>query len=171
MTMKNTSLVCCWLWLPLLGHLSLWQKCQNGHKFTPWIKLLNKTLGVHWHFSLLSLDGFLLISIPKVGYTINAFSNSSVITMKVFFMIIANPVNIIYNTWHDFLLLLKFGLAALTHWGWVARICISKQCHHWFRQWLVTWSVPSHYLPQWWNIVNWTLWNKLQLKWNSYNFI
>ena len=23
---------------------------------------------------------------------------------------------------------------------------------HWFRQWLVAWSVPSHYLNQWWNI-------------------
>ena len=31
--------------------------------------------------------------------------------------------------------------------------------------WLVAWSVPSHYLNQCWNIVNWTLRNKLQ--WNS----
>ena len=30
--------------------------------------------------------------------------------------------------------------------------------HHWFRQWLVAWSAPSHYLHQCWNIVNWTLW-------------
>ena len=36
--------------------------------------------------------------------------------------------------------------------------------HHWFRQWLVAWSAPSHYRNQWWNIVNWTLGNKLQ--WN-----
>ena len=34
--------------------------------------------------------------------------------------------------------------------------------HHWFRQWLVAWLVPSHYLNQCWNIVNWTLENKLQ---------
>ena len=27
---------------------------------------------------------------------------------------------------------------------------------HWFRQWLVAWSAPSHYLKQWWNIINWT---------------
>ena len=26
--------------------------------------------------------------------------------------------------------------------------------HHWFRQWLVAWSAPSHYLNQWWGIVN-----------------
>ena len=31
--------------------------------------------------------------------------------------------------------------------------------HHWFRQWLVAWSAPSHYLNQCWNIVNWTLRN------------
>ena len=32
--------------------------------------------------------------------------------------------------------------------------------------------MPSHYLNQWWNIVNWTLKNKLQwnLNWNSYIF-
>ena len=36
--------------------------------------------------------------------------------------------------------------------------------HHWFRQWLVAWSAPSHCLNQCWNIVNWTLENKFQ--WN-----
>ena len=36
--------------------------------------------------------------------------------------------------------------------------------HHWFRQWLVAWPAPSHHLNQCWNIVNWTLGNKLQ--WN-----
>ena len=40
--------------------------------------------------------------------------------------------------------------------------------HHRFRQWLVVWSMPSHYLNQWWNIVNWTL--KKKLKFQS-NFI
>ena len=35
---------------------------------------------------------------------------------------------------------------------------------HWFRQWLVAWSTPSHYQNQCWNIVNKTLRNKLQ--WN-----
>ena len=36
--------------------------------------------------------------------------------------------------------------------------------HHWFRYWLVAYPTSSHYLNQCWNIVNWTLGNKLQ--WN-----
>ena len=36
--------------------------------------------------------------------------------------------------------------------------------HYWFKQWLVTWSVPSHYQKPCWNIVNSNLRNKL--KWN-----
>ena len=45
--------------------------------------------------------------------------------------------------------------------------------HHWFRQWLVAWSVPSHHLNPCWNIDNWTFWNKLlwNFNWNSNNFI
>ena len=46
---------------------------------------------------------------------------------------------------------------------------------HWFRQWLVAWPAPRHYLNlnQCWNIVNWTLRNKLlwRLNWNSYIFM
>ena len=33
------------------------------------------------------------------------------------------------------------------------------------------WTVPSHYLNQWWNIVNWNLRNKLHWNLNSYIFI
>ena len=45
--------------------------------------------------------------------------------------------------------------------------------HHWFRQWLLAWPVPSHYLNQWWNIFNWTPRNRLQwnFNWISYIFI
>ena len=45
--------------------------------------------------------------------------------------------------------------------------------HHWFRSRLVAWPVPSHYLNQWRNIVNWSLGNKLQLnlKRNLYIFV
>ena len=52
-------------------------------------------------------------------------------------------------------------------------ICNSKLDHHWFRQWIVAWPVPSHYLNQYWNIVNWTLRNKFQwyINWNSNVFI
>ena len=41
---------------------------------------------------------------------------------------------------------------------------LQKTSHHRFRQWLVACPSPSHYLIKCWNIVNWTLWNKLQ--WN-----
>ena len=42
---------------------------------------------------------------------------------------------------------------------------------HWFRQWLVAWPAPSHYLNQCWDIVNWTLRNKLQWNFNRNQFI
>ena len=43
--------------------------------------------------------------------------------------------------------------------------------HHWFRQWLVAWTAPSHSLNQCWNIVNWTLRNKLQWNFNRNSYI
>ena len=46
-------------------------------------------------------------------------------------------------------------LQSLTHWGQVTHICITNLDHHWFRQWLVVWMVPSHYLNQCLNIVDW----------------
>ena len=45
-----------------------------------------------------------------------------------------------------------------------AYICICKLHHHWFREWLVAYSVLSHYLNQNLSIVNWSLGNKFQ--WN-----
>ena len=54
------------------------------------------------------------------------------------------------------------AVGALTHWGRVTHICVVELGHHWFRQWLVACSAPSHYLNQCWNIVNWTFRNKLQ---------
>ena len=55
------------------------------------------------------------------------------------------------------------SLSSWTHCGRVVHICVSK----------LTWSVPSHYLKQCWNIVNWTPRNKLQWNFhrNSYIFI
>ena len=44
-------------------------------------------------------------------------------------------------------------------WGLVTHICIRKLCHHWFRSWLLAWFEPSHYLTQWWFLVNLTLMN------------
>ena len=61
----------------------------------------------------------------------------------------------------------------LTHLPLVPHICISESGWHWFRKCLVVYSAPSHYLKQCWNIVDWTLRNKLQwyFNWNSYIFI
>ena len=42
----------------------------------------------------------------------------------------------------------------------MTHICVSKLFHHWFRQWLVAWTAPSHYLKQCWNVINWTIRNK-----------
>ena len=52
----------------------------------------------------------------------------------------------------------------LTHLSLVPNICVGVLDQHWFRQWLVAYSAPSHYLNQCWVIVNLNLRNKLQ--WN-----
>ena len=46
-----------------------------------------------------------------------------------------------------------------------------KTSQHCFRQWLVAWPAPSHYLNQYWDIVNWTLRNKLQWNFNRNSYI
>ena len=56
------------------------------------------------------------------------------------------------------------SLVYLTHFPLVPYICVSGSCQHCFRQWLVTYSVPSHYLNQCWVIITWTRRNKL--RWN-----
>ena len=53
----------------------------------------------------------------------------------------------------------------LTHWGRVTHMR-QQSNYHWFRRSLDAWTAPSHYLNQWWNIVNWTLRNKLQWHFN-----
>ena len=50
----------------------------------------------------------------------------------------------------------------LTHWGRVTHICVSKLTIIGSDNGLA----PNHYLNQWWNIVNWTLRNKLQWNFN-----
>ena len=42
---------------------------------------------------------------------------------------------------------------------------------HWFRSGLVTWPAPSHDLNQCWDILNWTLGNKIQWNLNRYSNI
>ena len=52
------------------------------------------------------------------------------------------------------------------HWVRVTHICVGNLVQHCFRQWLVACSAPGQYLNQCWNIVNWTLGDKLQWKFN-----
>ena len=59
------------------------------------------------------------------------------------------------------------GLNVFTHLPLVLHICASELGKHWFRQWLVAYSAPSHYLNQCQLITNWTHGNKLQWKFNQ----
>ena len=43
----------------------------------------------------------------------------------------------------------------LTHWGRVIHICVDKLVHHWYIT--VVCSAPSHYLIQYWLILDWTI--------------
>ena len=58
-----------------------------------------------------------------------------------------------------------------THLPLMPHICVNELGHHWFSQWLVACSAPSHYLNQWWLIVNWTPGNKFQWNLNRNSFI
>ena len=50
--------------------------------------------------------------------------------------------------------------------GRVTYICVGNLGHHWFGWWLVAWSVPSYYLKQCWDTINWTVRNKFQWYFN-----
>ena len=54
-----------------------------------------------------------------------------------------------------------------THLPLVPDICVSESGQHWFRYGLVAYSAPSHYLNQFWILVNWTLRNKLRWNFNQ----
>ena len=69
--------------------------------------------------------------------------------------------------WLDLTSYRQVSLLPLTNLPWVLHICISELGQHWFRQWLVACSAPSHYLNQCSLIVNWTLRNKLRWNWNK----
>ena len=69
---------------------------------------------------------------------------------------------------------MKFATYPLTHWSRGTHICVSKLSILGSDNGrLVAWSAPSHYLNQYWDIVNLTLGNKLQwnLNRNEYIFI
>ena len=53
----------------------------------------------------------------------------------------------------------------------VPHLCVNELGQHWFGYLLAVYSAPSHYLKQWWVIVNWTPRDKLQWNFNqSTNF-
>ena len=49
----------------------------------------------------------------------------------------------------------------------VPHICVSESAQHWFRKWIVAYSVPIHYLIQCLVIINWTIRNNLQWIFNQ----
>ena len=51
-----------------------------------------------------------------------------------------------------------------THLPLAPHICVRELGQHWFRKWLVTCSAPSHYLDQWWLVVNLT--HRKKIQWN-----
>ena len=57
------------------------------------------------------------------------------------------------------IILRKDSNTTLTLRGGVTHIFVSRLDNHVFRKWLVACSVQSHYLNQWWPIVNYTLRN------------
>ena len=53
-------------------------------------------------------------------------------------------------------------------------ICVRELGQHWFREWLVAWSAPSHYLNRWWLIVNWPLgtnFSEIRIKIHNFSFM
>ena len=59
---------------------------------------------------------------------------------------------------------MKMILVWFTHLPLAPHICVSELVEHWFREWLLSYSAPSHYLNLCWVIFNWTFRNKL--RWN-----
>ena len=49
----------------------------------------------------------------------------------------------------------------------MSHIYVSELCPHWFRQWLVAYSAPSHYLNQCWPFVHWTPVKQISVKFDS----
>ena len=59
----------------------------------------------------------------------------------------------------------------LTHWGRVTHICVSKLTIIGSDNGLSPGRLPSHYLNQCWDIVHWTLRNKLKWNFNGHSCI
>ena len=107
---------------------------------------------------------------------LNYFEETKIIF--VFFITFLVPVNVACRTllwqlsWYPTITVKLLQLTwrsdiGLTHLPLVLHMCVCESGQHWFRQWLVPWSAPSHYLNQRWNIGNWTRGNKLQWNFNQ----
>ena len=88
--------------------------------------------------------------------------NNSLYTYTWYFVLFNGKV-----TFSDLCLEVQITTCLLTHWGRVTHICQHQPSL------VQKWSAPSHYLNQCWNIVDWTLANKLQwnLNRNLYSFV
>ena len=76
-------------------------------------------------------------------------------------------LKIVFLSWNSIfgsLFSFKTHYIFLIHWGWVTHICVGNLT-------IVGsyngWLAPSHFLSQCWNVVNWTLRNKLQWNFNQ----
>ena len=76
-----------------------------------------------------------------------------------------------YNIAYVVMLHSHMSNVALTHWGRVTYLCVNKLTIIGSDNGFVAWPVPSHYISQRWNIVHWTLSNKLHWKVNRNSLV
>ena len=88
------------------------------------------------------------------------YNSTSFIQHHQFKLCMLLTIDGLLNRWHFFLswlYALNVNSSPL-----VLHICLSELGQLWFRWWLVTYSVPGHYLNPCWVIINWAIINKLQ---------
>ena len=76
----------------------------------------------------------------------------------------------LHNVTHNVGIVHFYGVTEINSLGPSDAYMRQQSIQHWFRWCLFASSAPSHYLNQCWNIVNWTIGNKLlwNLNWNLY---
>ena len=82
---------------------------------------------------------------------------------------ISKPSNYLSHWWPQWYHMESLSYTELTHCGLVMLNGIRHLGQHWFRLWLVTGSVPSHYLNHCWLTDNIPIRNKFQQSWNNVN--
>ena len=94
---------------------------------------------------------------------VNSFLHIHETTYWINFLTYMSNISIVYCGHLQLLTLFKRQMVAINSYPPIY-ICVGELGQYSLRWWLVAWMAPSHYLNQWWNIVNWTWSNKLQ--WN-----